>query len=369
MRKGMFLLVLCLAITAGCGGDKPKYTPEELAAIPQPPRDNLPACSGGMVLAVGEETITASEIIKPMAEHLGNFAKKTDIGEFKEKASPQVENFLTSKITNILLYQEAKRQSPEQIDETLEKFAEAETRKFLVSFNNDYAKAEQELKEMQMDWESFKEFHKKTILSQSYVSSQLPKQKPITHNELIEEYERMKDKHFVMKAKIKFRLIDIQPAKLKVTDPNKTVLQQANDLAKELMARIQKDEDFGQLAKQYSNGHRKEFGGLWKSVNPDSLAEPFDILGDKAETMQIGQVEGPIETDEHIFIMKLEEKQAQSVKPFEEVQKQIEAKINIERQKKMFDDFGKKLVEKAVLTNMHSFIDYCVVKIYQESNR
>ena len=84
----------------------------------------------------------------------------------------------------------------------------------------------------------------------------------------------MKDEFFASPAVIQFRLIDIQPVKLRVTDPNKNVQQLAVEQANMLLARIDAGEDFGQLAKQYSHGDWKTFGGLWRPVRPACFCSP-----------------------------------------------------------------------------------------------
>jgi parvulin-like peptidyl-prolyl isomerase len=371
MRKCVFLLVLALLPAVGCmSRSKPKYTEEELAQIPLAQKEGLPACSGGFVLAVGDETITADEIItEPLLKHFRPIAQRSDFEPFKEQAKPELERILATQVSNILLYREAKKDAGEQVDEALERVAEAEIRKFVAGFDNDYAKAEEALKERRMDWRSFKEYQKKLILSQSYIASQFPEQRPITYDELTDYYHEMKDEFFVRPAMIKFRLIDIEAAKLEVANPNQGRQQLAKELANELLEQIRGGEDFGELAKQYSHGHTALFGGLWKPLQPESLAEPYDILAAEAEGIEPGQIAGPIEEGEHIFIMKLEEKQARSVEPFEKVQKEIEARIALDRRKKVIDELEAKLMQQAKLGEKNEFIYFCLEKIYQISNR
>ncbi len=320
-------------------------------------------------MAVGNETITADEIItEPLLKYFRPIAQRSDFEQFKEQAKPELEQILATKVSNILLYRQAKKNAGEQVDEALERVAEAEIRKFVAGFDNDYAKAEEALKERRMDWRSFKEYQKKLILSQSYIASQFPEQRPITYGELTDYYHEMKDEFFVRPAMIKFRLIDIEAAKLEVANPNQSRQQFVQELANELYERIQAGEDFGELAKEYSHGHRRLFGGLWKSVQPESLAEPYDILAAEAERIEHGQVAGPIEAGEHIFIMKLEEKRARSVEPFEKVQKEIEAQIALDRRKKVIDELEAKLMQQAELGEKNEFIDFCLEKIYRISN-
>ena len=64
MRYYAFGIVLAVVLIAGCGSsDKPRFTPEQLEAIPLPQRTALPSPSGGIVLKIEGQTITAQEII------------------------------------------------------------------------------------------------------------------------------------------------------------------------------------------------------------------------------------------------------------------------------------------------------------------
>jgi parvulin-like peptidyl-prolyl isomerase len=373
MRKCAFLTVLVLLLTYGCGGgSKPKFTEEELALIPLAQREGLPEASGGFVLAVGGETITSDEIItEPLLDHFRPIAQKSSFEQFKKQAGPELEQLLATRISNILLYQQAKKEAGTGVDleDALEKATETEVRRFIAGFDGDYARAEQALKQMGMDWRSFREYQKKMILSQDYIRRQLPEYRPITYSELVNCYNEMKGEFFAIPAMITFRLIDIQIPKLEVTDPNRSRLEQARELAGELVERLQKGEDFGELAKQYSHGHTASFGGLWQPVQPQSLAKPYDILAAEADKMKPAQIAGPIEAGEHIFIMKLEEKRPKSFEPLENVQKEVEAKIIFDRRKKAVDEFSSKLVQQAALNERNRFIDFCLEKTYRICHR
>jgi hypothetical protein len=178
----------------------------------------------------------------------------------------------------------------------------------------------------------------------------------------------MKDEFFARPAMIKFRLIDIQPANLEVSNPNKDRLELAKELAYKLLERIEAGEDFGELAKQYSHGHMRELGGLWKPVQPQSLAAPYDVLAAEAQKTEAGQIAGPIETSGHVFIMKLEEKQIEGYEPFENVQQKVEEKIIFDRRNKVFNKLYSILIEQAKFGKTGEFINFCLEKIYQMSN-
>jgi hypothetical protein len=372
MRKYAFLTVLMLLLIYGCESSKPKFSEKELANIPLAPREGLPEVSGGLVLAVGGEVITSGEIItEPLLEHFRPFAQKSSLAQFKNQVKPEIEQLLTTRISNILLYQQARRKAGEGVDleDALEKATEAEMRRFIAGFDGDYARAEQALKKMGMDWRSFRDYQKKMILSQDYVRQQLPENKPISYNELVSYYNEMKDEFFAAPATITFRLIDIQFPKLEMTDPNISRPERARELANELMERLRKGEDFSELAKQYSHDHRASFGGLWAPLQPSSLAKPYDIFAAEADKIEPGQIAGPIEADEHIFIMELIEKKTKSFEPLENVQKEVEAKITFDRRKKAADEFSDDLMQQTTLTEKDRFLDFCLEKIYRLGNK
>lgn len=371
MRKVVFLGVCVILLFGGCGvgAKKPRFSKEELAKIPLAQRDGFPEATGGFVLVVGGEAITSDEIVGPLSEYFRPVAQTSDLWQFKANAGGQLKQLVLTKVTNILLYNEAKKHLGENIDEALEKAVEAEVRKFIVGFEGNYAKAEKALKEMGMDWADFKEYKKKEIINQSYIASQLPDEQPVTYRELMSRYNEMKEKVFSMPATITFRLIDIDSAKLEVADANQGRLDKAKELAMELRLAIVMGEDFGEVAKKHSHGHRAMFGGLWKPLRPSSLAEPYDVLATEAEKLEPDQIAGPIEAGGHIFIMKLEEKQVTNAEPFEKVQKEIEQTIEFERRKKAVDELETNLLQQAALSNVDAFIDFCLEEIYRINNR
>ena len=364
MQKFTFCLILLAACATSC---KTKPAP----ADPPPPvitqTEILPPASGGFVLSVGGQTITSDKILTDrLLDYFKPVAQKTDIERFKALARPQLEQILAAEIVNVILYNQAKAKLGEDAEERLEKLADDEVKKFVLSFDADHAKAEQAIKQMGMDWAEFKDYQKKMIVSQSYIASQIPEQNPITYSELVAAYNEMKDT-FTTPATITFRLIDIDSSKLQVNDPNLNHLEQARTLAGELVGRINSGEDFAKLAEQYSNDHRASFGGLWKPVNPASLAQPYDVLAAQAEKLQPGQVAGPVEAGDHIFIMKLEEKQPQTITPLEKVQKEVEAQINFKHRKDAVDKLTASLVQQAASSQKREFIDFCLEKIYRVS--
>ncbi len=365
-------------LLGGCDGGKSRLTDAELERRTLTQKIELVEAAGGFVLMVGGETLTSDEIIDSRTRLNGLFAspkeyfrpiaQANELEQFKERAKGQLEEVLMAKISNILLYQHAKRQAGGNIDEALDKAAENEYRKFVLNFGGDQARADDELKRRLMDKKSFKEQAKKDMLIYEYRRSKLPMNRPVTYHELMDCYNRIKDKYFARASKIRFRLIDIQPAKLEVEDPNEDRWQLGKERANKLLELIKSGEDFSELAKQYSHGDWKDFGGLWRSVQPSSLAEPYDILAVEADKMEPGDVAGPIVTKQHIFIMKLQEKQIAGYEPFEDVQDLVKERVLLDRQGEVIDKLNAEIRQEAKLSRTDKFVDFCLEKIYRISN-
>jgi parvulin-like peptidyl-prolyl isomerase len=378
MCRRICLSILMILLLEGCDDNKSRLTDAELERLAITQKIELVEAAGGFVLLVGGETLTSDEIIDSRttlngmyvspAEYFGPIAHASELEQFKELARRQLEDIVMAKISNILLFQNAKRQAGANVDEVMEKTAENEYRKFVLNFGGDQARADNELKKRQMDKKSFMEQQKRAFLIQWYVASKLPGDRPVTYDELMECYNRIKDKYFARAAKIRFRLIDIQPAKLVLTDPNEDRIQFGKERADKLLELIKSGKDFGELAKQFSNGDWRDFGGLWRSIQPSSLAEPYDILAVEAEKIEPGQVAGPIITKGHIFIMKLEEKQVAGYEPFEQVQDRVEEEFLSERRDEVVDKLYARIRLEAKLSRTDKFIDFCLEKIYRINN-
>jgi parvulin-like peptidyl-prolyl isomerase len=304
-----------------------------------------------------------------LIEYLKQLSRVSNFEQFKELGRLKFEEALTAKMKDMLLYQEARRHIGEVADEALEKAVDSEWRRYVVRFGGDEAKAEEALRKMGMNRKSFREQAKKAVIRQSYLASKFPGRRPVTRRELMECYEEMKEEYFAVSATLKFRLIDIQPAKLEMTGGNQDRLGRARELAKGLVKRIRDGEDFGELAKQYSDGHRSMFGGLWDPVQPESLAEPYNVLVAEAEKIAPGWISVPIEVEGHIFIMKLEEKRLQGYEPLENVQEYVEQRVIAKRQKEAFDKFDAELMRQVALSERDKFIDFCLEKTYQTSTQ
>lgn len=370
--KALTLVAICsfLLLAGGCAWwndlrgkyDEGKALPEQAKATGE-----LPQVSGGMVLPVNKELITMDEVVTPLIEDLKPMADGGDYLDFRVKAKPMISAGVEAKVSNIVLYQKAKKEAREGIDEPLAKAADAEVRQFVAGFDGNYAAAEKAIKRMGMTWKTFLDYQKKMLMVQSFLNEEFKDKKPVSFTDMVNYYNKVKDEQFHQAATVQFRVIDIMPNKVSLRDPNQTRRQRASELAAEVMAKLAAGEQFAPLAKQYSSDTVKgELGGLWSPVTVGSLAKPYDMLENAALTLTPGKVAGPIEAPDHIFIVQLENKRDANYEPFEKVQHEVEMAIKFKRKRDSIDILTNKLTAQADVGDKQTFIELCLQRAYQQ---
>jgi parvulin-like peptidyl-prolyl isomerase len=366
------LFVMCLC---GCGEtetDKPDVDEARLTAVKSPTsQPKMPEPAGGIVLSIESTAITADELIAPVKPQLDELAAQYNYEQFNKRAKPLLANVLIQKITDIKLYEKAKAALPENIDQTIiDRIVEQEVQRFIAHYGGNYATAEQMLKKMGTNWHDFHQQQRRAVLVQSFLSDEIKVEKPITHSELVQYYESIKDEDFAKDALIEFRLIDVNIERFAdANDPNINAGQKAIELARQLAGRIKNGEDFAELAKKYSHDETAQNGGLWKPVRPGSLVEPYNAIETAAENMDVGGVSEPITAGSHIFIVKLENKQAQSCEPFEKVQTEVEARYVLERRQKMVNDMINKIISQVDLSYANNFLEFCIEQAWRQAGK
>ncbi len=120
-------------------------------------------------------------------------------------------------------------------------------------------------------------------------------------------------------------------------DADNAMVMEREKMAKALLARAQKGEDFAKLAREYSEdaGTRAEGGDLG-FIGRDILPKPMEEL---MFSMRVGDIRGPVRAGGGFHIIKLVDKRAKKPKPFAEVQDDIRIRLRqreMERQTKIY---------------------------------
>ena len=349
-----------------------KFTEEEMETIMYPAKTALPAASGGFTITVGSDVLTVDEVIGQRKAEFGEIAKQAgNYEQFEAQAADLMQAVVANKIADLLLYQKARSQMPDHIDDDfMEKIVDDEITRFVASHGGNYSDAEKAIKAMGLDWKDFRDYQKRVIITQSYLASEIKRDRPIKYSEIVEYYEAIRDEQLTSKPFIQFRLIDIDFAEIEVPDVNDppSIEELAKAKADEITDKMEaSEESFAILAKEYSDGFAADDGGLWEPVSPGSLASPYDVLEEKAKKMRVGDVSALFQLEGHIFIMQLVKRSEGSVIPLEAVQSRIEQELEFKQRKTAIDGLMMKMLRQVDVNDVREFVGFCLKKAYDNS--
>jgi len=364
------LTVAAAVCVGGCSDKIPqgKYSVEQMRTIPFPNRYDLPVPTGGMTLNVGTQSITTKEIADEM-ERRGNkkFAASGDYAYFREQTRALFREEIQGRVVEILLYEAAKKKAPENIEDMLDKATEKEIARFVASYGNNYALAEEEIRRVGQDWKTFRDFTRRGIMVQSYLADQFKDKRVVSLGEMLAYYNEHQQEEFCHPGEIQFRFIDIVPSRLDASliEEGEIAEIAALRLCVAIVDRLAAGEDFAALAKQYSQHPLAGSGGLIQTtIGSNSLSEPYAMLEQTALEMDPNQIRGPLFGGDHLFILKLESRQLAGCQSFEEVQGRIEGKMQYEFRRKQYNDLFAKMSRNVDPLQFEQFLDYCLIDAY-----
>lgn len=206
----------------------------------------------------------------------------------------------------------------------LDKFIDGEFDKYVQKILPDYrvstrAEFVVELQKRGESFETFKTNFRNQIMARQYVhmkTGDAAKKEP-TRQELLDFYrEHIEDYSFP--AQVKWQQILIQFAKHDGPDGAKKVADQ-------VVAELRKGTDFSDVARKFSDGPNASQGGEWDWTREGSLA---DKPVEKAVfELPVGKISRPIENNKAIQLVKVLDRKPAGRTPFEQVQLEIQRKL------------------------------------------
>ncbi len=140
---------------------------------------------------------------------------------------------------------------------------------------------------------------------------------------------------FKVEDQVKLRMIVLNTAGNDLAETRK--------LAEEILRKINEGASFAEMASVYSQGSQRKEGGNWDWVERSVLRKE---LADVAFTLKPGEKSGIIETPEAFYLMLVEDKRTEHVKPLGDVRDEIEKILQAEEQKRLRDQWLARLKKK-----------------------
>jgi len=265
-----------------------------------------------IVARVNDGVITLSELKEAAAPYTASLSDKEEI----RKVEQQVLNTL---IEERLIIDKAKNLnitvSEEEIDEAIE---EVKQRHSL----DDY-QFQQLLERQATTWEEYREEIRDQILLTKALNLEVNSKIELKESDAKKYYEEHLSE-FLYPKDVRLRQIFILCPE--GADPAEQ--QRAQAEAEHIYRELMKGEDFGKLAKKYSQDPSSEKGGDIGYVKEGELLAPLEEV---VFQLKEGEISRPIKTKRGYHIFKVEEVRDNRVRPFQEVKDTILNKLYKER--------------------------------------
>ena len=160
---------------------------------------------------------------------------------------------------------------------------------------NEY-ELKRKLAEQGKSYESMKEAFRKKMLARDFLNAKIHNKITADLSEQRAYYnEHLKD--YDQPARFTWREIEISFAK----NPNRA---EARAKADAILARLLRDEDFGEIARTQSDGPTASRGGLYPDMTPGSYGIP--VVNDELNRLPVGQVSTVLEAPSAYHIVRVE---------------------------------------------------------------
>jgi parvulin-like peptidyl-prolyl isomerase len=307
------------------------------------------AGQGGPVLVntvlaeVNGEVITREDILGPIRPQMEQWRREYDVEEFEARCREVIAMQLRQAVSQRLVLQEAKARLSKEEQDAVETSL-GQTVKNLAAEAGSLLLLEERLKSQGSSLDEQREQERERLLVQRFLRDRIAPTVHVTHSELLDAYNAVRDQRYTLPTRARLGLITI----LKAQMPD---AREARALADAVYAKAAAPgADFAQLAQRYSHGPMAAKGGDWGFMMPGSFR--VKAVDEALFALKTGEVAPLIETDDAFHIVKSLEHQGGRIVPFTEVQDEIEDELRDRKYNQVVQDYIQGLYKRAYVRIM-----------------
>jgi len=296
-----------------------------LAEETQPPTDKAAVVNGTV--------ITQAELdsqMKIVIDRLRASGRLPDVSQLDQIRSQVLENLIARE----LLYQESQKKGI--------KISEEEVNKQLINVKAQFpneAEFNNAMIRMNLTEASIKEKLQRDLALKKLIEDEVAPKVTVSDSDIRAFYENNPET-FKQPERVKAShiLIKVDP---KADASQKAEAQKKIDL---VQAKLQKGEDFGALAKEYSEGPTGPKGGDLGYFTRGQMVKPFE---EAAFAMKPGEVSGMVETRFGYHLIKVTDKTPEGTMPYDDVKERLGEFLKQQKIQEEINVYVKSLEEKA----------------------
>ena len=199
-----------------------------------------------------------------------------------------------------------------------------------------------------LNWEDFKSNIRNKILVQKVVGQEVGQHITIGHDEVLKYYNEHKAE-FVRPEEVALREIEINTEGKKESE-----LPELKKKAETALQRVKNGEDFGEIAKRFSDGATAKQGGYLGMYKRGELAKPIEDVVFKMKRNDLTDV---LDTKQGFLILQVMEHYDEGQQPVEKVENEIMNSLYNQRMQPAMRDYLKTLREQSYVVIKPEFAD------------
>ena len=366
MRNLAVIAVLCAALPLAAQ-DKPESAPQAkppaapqskpatpvlekpgMAPAPKAVDPNSGKTIEEIIARVNNEIITRSEYEKARQS-----AEEDAKSECQNRCTPEQlqtnigdrqKNSLRDLIDQSLLVQRAKDMGVSVEPEVIKKLDAIRTQNNFASMEE----LERAVSSQGMNWEDFKNNIRNTLLTQRVISSEVGSHITIGDEEVAKYYEAHKAE-FVRPEQVALREIEVSTQGKKPEE-----IPDLKKKAETALKRVKDGEDFGEIAKRFSDGSTKSQGGFLGVYKRGELSKELEDVVFKMKRNDLTDI---METKQGLLILQVLEHYDEGEQSLAKVKNEIMDKLYGERMEPAMREYLKTLREQSYVVIKPGFQD------------
>jgi peptidyl-prolyl cis-trans isomerase SurA len=189
-----------------------------------------------------------------------------------------------------------------------------------------------------MNWDDFKNNIRNKILTQQVIGKEVGSHITIGHEEAKKYYEEHKNE-FERPEQVALAAIEV-----KTEGKNEAEIVVLRKKVDTTLQRIKDGEDFGQLAKRFSDGSTADQGGYLGTYKHGELSKELE---DRVFKMNKNELTDVIETKQGFLVLKVLERYEAGIQPYEKVEEEIMDHLYRQRMDPALREYLKTLREQS----------------------
>jgi peptidyl-prolyl cis-trans isomerase SurA len=321
--------------------DKELPPPRKAAVKPKPVDPEGGKVVEEIIARVNNEIITRSELDKARAAAEDDARQECQGHCTPEQLQTDIEdrrkNALRDLIDQSLLFQRGKDMDINVEPEVIKRLDQIRIQNKLDSMEA----LEKAVTSQGLNWEDFKDGIRKQLLTQRVIGSEVGSHITIGNDEVQKYYDAHKT-DFIRPEQVALRSIEINTQGKKPEE-----IAELRKKADTALKRVQDGEDFGEIAKRFSDGSTAKQGGYLGIYKRGELSKELE---DRVFAMKRNELTPVIETKQGFLILQVLEHYDEGLQTVDKVKDEIMDKLYNERLEPAMREYLKTLREQSYVT-------------------